>query len=47
MDGQLSDKTKRVLVRSLMIETENLRSRVLHEGDGRQGMRAGIIRRFD
>jgi hypothetical protein len=46
MDGQLSDKTKRVLVRSLVIETENLRSRILHEGDGRQGMRVGIIRRF-
>jgi hypothetical protein len=46
MDGQLSNKPKRVLVRSLVIETENFRSRILHESDGRQGMRVGILRRF-
>jgi hypothetical protein len=46
MNGQLSDIPECMLIRGLMIETENLRSGVFHEGDGRQGMGVGIPRRF-
>lgn len=46
MNGQLSDIPERMLVRGLMIETENLRGGVFHEVDGRQGMSTGILRRF-
>jgi hypothetical protein len=46
MNGQLSDIPEGMLVRRLMIETENLRSGVFHEVDGRQGMGTGILRRF-
>jgi hypothetical protein len=46
MDGQLSNKAERVLIRSLAVETENLRGRVLHESDRRQGMGGGIFRGF-
>ena len=46
MNGQLSDIPERMLVCGLMIETENLRSGVFHEVDGRQGMSTGILRRF-
>jgi hypothetical protein len=43
MNGQLSDIPERMLVRGLMIETENLRSGVFHESDGRQGMGTRIL----
>ena len=46
MNSQLSNIPERMLVRGLMIETENLRSGVFHEVDGRQGMATGILRRF-
>ena len=46
MDGQLSNKAERMLIRSLVVEAINLRSRVLHESDRRQGMSGGIFRRF-
>jgi hypothetical protein len=46
MDGQLSNKAERMLIRSLVIKGENLRSGVLHESDRRQGMSSSIPRRF-
>jgi len=47
MDGQLSDKAEGMLIRSLVVETENLRSRVLHERDRWQGMRSSIFGKLD
>jgi hypothetical protein len=47
VDGQLSNKAERMLIRSLAVEAENLRGRVLHERDRRQGMGGGIFRRFE